>query len=217
MQVQRVQSYTSFQANIPKVISPIYKTQQSKSNTVAVLGSSKATNDILKYMDMCSSSVKNMILGGKNIITGCCTLGIMGAAFNTAKQCSKKNEEGKPVQNLAIVTKPLWGDEDLDNCVILASANSEAERIEMFSEVADTMVLFVGSAGTLQEATTLISKNYYGKKEDKKKIILVGKDFFKGLIEQYNKLYETGLIKCKPSELFTVVDSEEELAQIIER
>lgn len=215
MHIQKIHYGASFQANIPKVISSVYRTTQSKSNTIAVLGSSKSTNDILKYMDICSKSVRAMVLNGKNIVTGCGSMGIMGSAFYSAKNNSKKNEEGKPLQNLAIVTEPLWGDEDLENCIALASANSEAERIEKFSEVADTMIIFAGSTTTLQEATTLITKNYYGKEEDKKKIVLVGKDFFNGLIEQYNKLYETGLIKSKPSELFTVVDNEEELKQVI--
>jgi len=205
----------SFQAHIPQSIAPVYKTKQSKANTIAILGSSKTTNDILKYMEICSNSVKSMILNGKNIVTGCGTAGIMGSAFYTAKENSKKNEEGKPVQNLAIVTKPLWGDEDLENCIPLMAANNEADRIEKFSEVADTMVIFAGSVTTLQEATSLITKNYYGKDENKKKIILVGKDFFKGLAEQYNHLYKTGLIKCKPSELFTIVDSEDEINRII--
>lgn len=205
----------SFQAHIPQSIAPVYKTKQSKANTIAILGSSKTTDDILKYMEICSNSVKSMILSGKNIVTGCGTAGIMGSAFYTAKENSKKNEEGKPVQNLAIVTKPLWGDEDLENCIPLMAANNEADRIEKFSEVADTMVIFAGSVTTLQEATSLITKNYYGKDENKKKIILVGKDFFKGLAEQYNHLYKTGLIKCKPSELFTIVDNEDELNRII--
>lgn len=205
----------SFHGYIPKTISPIYKTTQSKSNTIAVLGSSKTTNDILKYMDICSNSVKSMILSGKNIVTGCGGAGIMGSAYMAGKKHSKLNEDGKPAQNLAILTNPLWGDEDIENCVPLALANSESERIEMFTEVADTMIIFAGSAGTLQEAATLISKNYYGKNENKKNIILVGKDFFSGLAEQYNKLYETGLIKCKPSELFTLVDSEDEINKLI--
>ena len=216
MRIQKVLNYTSFQASIPNVILPKYKTPKSKSNTIAVIGSSKATDGILEYMDMCSKFVKAMVLNGKNIVTGCGSAGIMGSALYSAKENSKKDEEGKPIQNLAIVAEPLWGDEDLDNCITITSANSEAERVEKFSEVADTMILFPGSVGTLQEATTLISKNYYGKQENKKKIILVGKDFFNGLIEQYNKLYETGLIKCKPSELFTVVDNDEELKQAIE-
>lgn len=97
----------------------------------------------------------------------------------------------------------------------MTSTSSEAERIEKFAEVANTMLIFPGGAATLQEAATLVSKNYYGKAADKKNIILVGSDYFKGLIEQYNKLYESGLIKCPPKELFTVADSEEEIRQNI--
>lgn len=78
------------------------------------------------------------------------------------------------------------------------------------------MVIFPGSAATLQETTTLISNNYYGKPENRKKIILVGKDFFKGLDMQYNTLYQAGLIKCKPDELYTLVDSEEEIKKAVE-
>ena len=216
MQVQRLENnQTSFQANIPKVISPIYKSQQSKSNTVAVLGSSKTTDDILKYMDICSNSVKSIVLNGKNIVTGCGSSGIMGEAYKSGYNYSLKNKNNLPKQNLGILTKPLWGDEDLEHCIPIGCAKSEAGRIEMFSQVADTILIFPGSTGTLQEAATLISKNNYGKSEDKKKIILVGKKFFKGLIEQYNKLYKSGLIKHKPSELFTVVDSEKELNGIL--
>lgn len=204
----------TFQANIPKTISPIYKTAESKKNTVAILGSSKATPDIMDYLEMCSAYTKNLVLSGKNIVHGCGTAGIMGAAYNTAKEFSAKDENGKPQQNLAILANPLWGDEDLENCVPLTVANSEAERIEKFVEVADTMIIFPGSVTTLQEAATLITKNYYGKDEDKKKIILVGKDFFKGLAEQYQKLYESKLIKCKPEELFTIVDKKYDIKNL---
>ena len=152
-----------------------------------------------------------MILNGKNIVHGCCNTGIMGAAMYAGKKYSKKDEEGNPVQNLAIVMKPRWGDEDLDSCVVIGETKSEAERIKRFAEVADTILIFPGGAGTLQEAATLIFKNYYGKPEEKRKIILFGRDFFKGLKEQYDKFYETGLIRCKPEELFTIVDSEEEI------
>ena len=216
MQVQRVQNYQiPFQAKIPKAILPKYKSTESKANTIAVLGSSKTTDDILKYMDICSNSVKSMVLNGKNIVTGCGTSGIMGEAYKSGYNYSLKNKNNLPKQNLGILTKPLWGDEDLEHCIPIGCAKSEAGRIEMFSQVADTILIFPGSTGTLQEAATLISKNNYGKAEDKKKIILVGKKFFKGLIEQYNKLYKSGLIKHKPSELFTVVDSEKELNGVL--
>ena len=131
------------------------------------------------------------------------------------KKYSKKDFNGRPIQNLAIITQPLWGDEDLDNCIPLTTSKSEADRIEKFSTVADNFVIFPGSSTTLQEATTLITKNYYGKSEDKKKIILVGRDFFKGLQEQYQKLYDSKLIKCPPEELFTVVDTEEEINDLL--
>ena len=43
---------------------------------------------------------------------------------------------------------------------------------------------------------------------DKKKIVLIGKKFFEGLNAQYEQLYNSGLIKCKPEELYSIVDSE---------
>ena len=197
------------------IIPPKYLTKQSKANTVAVLGSSKTTDEISKYITICSDTVKNLILNGKNIVTGCGNSGIMGAAYDSAKKYSEKDEQGRPKQNLAILTNPLWGDEDIENCILLTAAKSQAERIENFSEVADTIIIFPGSVTTLQEASTLIAKNYNGVNEDKKNIILVGKSFFKNIVEHYNNLYNENLIKCSPSELFTLVDSEEEISQII--
>ena len=201
----------SFQAKIPSNIPKRYKTKQSMSNTVAILGSSKETPDVLNYMDICSNSVKSIILNKKNIVHGCCTTGIMGAALVTGKQYSIQDNEGNPVQNRAIIMNPRWGDEDLDSCFPIGEAKSEAERIKNFTEVADTILIFPGGAGTLLEIASLIFKNHYGKDEEKRKIVLVGRDFFSGLKEQYDKFYETGLIKYKPEELFTIVDSEEEI------
>mgnify|MGYP005774879139 FL=1 len=202
-------------ASIPQTIDKRYLTRQSKDNTVGILGSSKSTDEILDYMDKCSQITKALVLGGKNIVHGCGNSGIMGAAYKSAKTYSQKDIDGRPAQNLAIIAKPLWGDEDLENCIPLTYSNSEAERIEKFAQVANTFVIFPGSSTTLQEATTLITKNYYGNPQDKKQIILVGRDFFKGLVEQYQKLYETKLIKCPPEELFRVVDNEDELNKLI--
>ena len=57
----------SFHTCIPNTIAPVYMTEQSKANTVAILVSSKTTNDILKYMNICSNPVKQMILNGKTL------------------------------------------------------------------------------------------------------------------------------------------------------
>ena len=164
----------SFQARIPKEIPQKYKTKEAKDNTVAILGSSKKTDEILEYMEMCANSTRALVKSGKNIVHGCGNAGIMGEAYVAGQINSVKDKHGSPVQNLAIIANPLWGDEDLDNCVPLVSTNSEAERIEKFAEVANSVVIYPGSATTLQEAATLIAKNYYGKPENRKKIILVG-------------------------------------------
>ena len=219
--IKAVDFYTALKMNeppktyIPQSIPPIYKTKRSKENTIAILGSSKTADEISAYIDMCRNFVKSSVQDGKNIVTGCGNAGIMGAAYTAAQEFSEKDKQGKPKQNLAILINPLYGDEDLENCIPLTWANSQAERIEYFSEVSDTMVIFPGSTTTLQEAATLISKNYYGNPEDRKKIILVGKSFFKDLVEQYNTLYKQGLMSCQPSELFTIADSEQEIHKII--
>ena len=206
----------SFRANIPKTIPEKYYASQSKANTVAILGSSKSSDDILKYMDMCSDITKAIILSGKNIVHGCGNSGIMGSAYKAGQKYSKRDEQNKPLQNLAIIANPLWGDEDLENCIPLTTTNSEAERIEKFADVANTIVVFPGSVSTIQEAATLIAKNYYGKPESKKQVILIGKEFFKGLTTQYEKLYKAGLIKCPPESLYRIVDNESDLLNLIE-
>lgn len=207
----------SFKAEIPSKISAQYFMPQSKQNTVGILGSSKSTDEIMDYMDACSNITKGIVLSGKNILHGCGNSGIMGAAYEAGSKYSKTDLAGRPVQNLAIIAQPMWGDEDLDNCIPLTTSVSEADRIDKFSQIADSFVIFPGSSTTLQEVTTLITKNYYGKPEDKKQIILVGKDFYKGLYEQYQKLYECKLIKCPPEDLFTIVDTEDEVREIINK
>ena len=207
----------SFKGDIPSKISAQYFMPQSRENTVGILGSSKSTKEIMEYMDACANITKGIVLSGKNILHGCGNSGIMGAVYDSGKKYSTKDLTGRPIQNLAIIAVPMWGDEDLDNCVPISTSISEADRIEKFSQIADTFVIFPGSSTTLQEATTLITKNYYGKPEDKKQIILVGKDFYKGLQEQYQKMYDCKLIKCPPEELFTIVDTEDEVNELVNK
>ena len=164
--------------NYPKNIS---FNQNKKRETVAILGSSKSKDSISEYINLCSDVTKSFVLADKNILHGCGTSGIMGAAYNAAKTYSKKDEENKPSQNLAIVKTPLWGDEDIENCVVI------------------------------DKATTLISKNNYTPKEKRKKIVLVGSDYFKNLDEQYKKIYSSGLLNEKPDKLYTIADTKEEI------
>lgn len=190
-----------------------YTTAESKANTVTVLGSSKATDSILDSMDLCSKVTKDLVQGGYSILTGCGSNGIMGSAYNAAKENSAKDiKTGKPSQNLAIIMEPAWGDEDLENCTAIGKTKSEAERIVKFRNTSDNFLVFPGSATTMQEAVSLIQQNEYSpKNEPLKKIILVGRDFFAGLAKQYQNLYDSKLLKHSPDELFKVVDTEPEI------
>lgn len=104
----------------------------------------------------------------------------MGEVYNAAKEASIKDFAGKPLQNLAIIVKPLLGDENLFDCIPIGKAKSEAERIIKFTQVADNFVILPGSATTVQEASTLIQNNRYPKNGEVKKlffsVLIFGKD-----------------------------------------
>ena len=205
--------------NIPKIknscfVSNIYFNRNyKKEDTITILGSSKTTPSIERYLEMCSEVAKSAVIADKNILTGCGDKGIMGSAYYTAAKYSTRNDENKPEQNIVILKDPLWGDEDLENCVIVGVQPSEAHRIQNFIETSNSFVFFPGGAGTLQEATTIISNNNYAK--DSKKVILVGKDFFKPLDEQYQNMYSAGLLNKRPDELYAIVDSSKEAKEIL--
>lgn len=190
--------------------------KQKQPQTIAVLGNSRANSSIMEYMSLCADVTKSIVINGNSVIHGCGKYGIMGSAYNSAAKYSTKDENGKPEQNLAIIKEPLWGDEDLDNCVVKGISSSEAERIEMFSDNADKFLIFPGSAATMQEITTLISKNNYTPAEKRKKIVLVGKDYFDGLSKQYEAIYKSGLLNDKPQNLFTIVDDEKEILHALD-
>lgn len=197
---------------------PHFSANYSKENNVAILGSSKATDSstVLDAMDMASEISKQLVLSGKNVITGCGAKGVMGRAYYSAAEHSTKDENGRPEQNVVILKRPFWGDEDFTNCTIFGSEKTEAARIERFIETADSFIIFPGGPGTLQEATTIISNNYYNK-ENAKNIYLVGSGYFEGLDEQYWEMYAEDLINCPPNELYTIVDDVDEILEQINK
>ena len=65
----------------------------------------------------------------------------MGESYNAAFKNSKI-ENGKHIQNLAIIREALWGGENLDDCVIIDKATSEGDRIEKFCKVSNTFILY---------------------------------------------------------------------------
>ncbi len=200
--------------NIPSLDNR-YTKSEMKAKAVVVLGSSKTTEPLMEYMELCSQTTKALVQNGYNIVTGCGTKGIMGAAYYAARESSALNMEGKPVQNLSIIVNPLWGDENLDDCIVIGKASSESERIMKFTKVADNFVIFPGGTTTMQEATTLIRHNVHSEESGLKKIILVGKEFFSGLKQQYETMANMQFIKKSPEVFFRILSDKNEIVKAI--
>lgn len=185
-----------------------YTAPESRSRTVTVLGSSRAADPIRRHMDLAARIAGELVRRGYNILSGCGNAGIMGAAYDAAAAASKAAGAG---ENLAIVVTPAWGDENLADARAIGIADSEAARIEKFRKVSDTFLVFPGGASSLQEASTLIAQNERRGGAAPKRILFVGRDFYRGLEAQYDRLYAQGLLAAKPRELFQVVDSADEI------
>lgn len=192
-----------------------YTTPERRAKAVVVLGSASTTEPLMEYMDLCAKTTKEFVNLGYNIVTGCGTKGIMGSAYNAAKEVSAVNLKGKPVQNLGIVVNPLWGDENLNDCILIGKAGSESERIVKFAKVADNFVIFPGSVTTLQEAVTLIRMNAHSTQNELKKIVLVGKEFFAGLKQIYENMADMNFLKRKPENIFKILSQKHEIINAI--
>ena len=169
----------------------------------------------MQYLDLCSETTKAFVKNGYNVVTGCGTKGIMGAAYYAAKEASAVDLNGKAIQNLAIIVNPLWGDENFEDCVVIGKASSEAERIMKFAKVADNFVIFPGGVTTLQEATTLIRYNVHTNENGLKKIVLVGKEFFAGLKQQYETMAAFKLLTRPADTVFKVLSEKHEILKSI--
>lgn len=203
-----------FFKNIPQ-LNKDYTTPEMRKKAVVILGSSRTTEPLLEYMQLCSETTKELVKNGFNIVTGCGSNGIMGAAYNAAKENSAINLKGKPLQNLAIIVNPLWGDENLKDCIIIGKASSEAERIIKFTKVADCFIFFPGGTTTLQEASTIIRYNVHNEENKFKKIILVGKEYFDGMKKQYETMAKMKFLKKVPDYFFKILSEKNEIINAI--
>ncbi len=191
------------------VINSRYYMPDLKEKSVVILGSSKNSPKIDKYLQNCSDITRHFVENGYNIISGAGTKGIMGEAYNTAYKYSAKDKNNRPIQNLAILTEPLWGDENLENGIIIGKAKSEAERIQKFAKISNKFLIFPGSGGTIQEASTLVAGNIYG--PEPKKIALFGRDFWKDFENIFKVITDFELLKKPLDKIFKIVNSKEEV------
>ncbi len=189
-----------------------YTEPERRARAVTILGSSKSVEPIAASITLSAVVSGELIRRGYSVLTGAGNAGIMGAAYGAAAASANAARGGKPRgENLVIVVRPAWGDENLSDARAIGIADSEAERVEKFAKASDSFLIFPGSAGSLQEAATLIAKNAYRGKEPPKRIILVGRDFFGDFERQYRRLFADGLLKESPQSLFRIVDSADEL------
>ena len=190
---------------VPVIDSRQFK-PENKDKNIVILGSSKNSKELEKYLKSCSDITRYFVENGFNIVHGCGTMGIMGEAYTTAQKYSVKDANNKPLQNLAIITEKLWGNENLNDCILIGKATSEADRIEKFAKISDKFIIFPGSAGTIQEASALVMKNAYN--TDPKKIVLFGSNFWKPLENVYKKIIEFGFMKDNMlKHLFNISDT----------
>lgn len=198
----------------PLKIPDQYLSTESKNKRVTVLGSSRDADSIKNSITMTSLISNELVKRGYEILTGCGDKGIMGAAYRGASSAEKDPEN--PEKNLAILVNPLWGDEDLKHCKVISKpASSESDRIENgFLKASNNFLVMPGGACSIQEASTLIAKNKYRAKDaPPMNIFLVGKDYYKGLIQQYADMNKAGLLGTKPKNLFKVIEPEDVLKE----
>ncbi len=192
-----------------------YTTKQKRANTVAILGGSRSEGSAEKYMSLCERITQKIVQSGKDAATGCGTTGgIMKASFFAAAKASRKDTEGKPTQNLALLTLPKWGDENTEDCIVIGEFAEKNRAVDGFAKVADTILVFPGRATTTEEAATIIRKNDYKKPtEEIDKIILVGRKYWKNFKKHYENLYKSGDLTRRPDELFIVLNSEKQILE----
>jgi predicted Rossmann-fold nucleotide-binding protein len=195
-------------------------TPESRARTVTIMGSSQSPEQIRAFILLAGRVAYELVKRGYNILTGCGKDGIMGAAYDAAVEAIRTlmQSGAKTGENLAIVVTPAWRDENLKDARAIGIADSEPARVDKFHQASDTFIIFPGGAYTLPEATILVGKNRYSSPERRKRIILVGREWFTGLQIQYQKLYADGTLgknkdgtPITPEQLFIVVDTFEEI------
>lgn len=186
-----------------------YTGPESRARTVTVLGSSKSVDPIKEQVALSAAVSGALVRGGYNVLTGAGNAGVMGAAYKAAAE--NANAAPKRGENLVLAVRPGWGDENLSDARAIGIADSEPRRVEAFAKVSDNFLIFPGSAGSIQEAAILVAMNAYRGKAPLKRVILVGRDFFGGISQQYQRLFADGLLKEAPEALFSVVDTAEEI------
>lgn len=195
--------------NNPLEIKDEYVSSDSKKKTVTILGISNNAESLKEPIKKTFRIARELVNRGYNILTGCGAKGIMGAAYKGALSAEKDPEN--PKKNLAVLVNPPWEEGDQEHCVVISKpASSEADRIENgFSKASNNFLIFPGGPCSIQEASALIAKNKHLKGSEHLNIFLVGSDYYRGLIQQYDDMEKLGTLGIERENLFKVIEPDE--------
>jgi len=176
---------------------------------ITIFGSARTVEDN-KYYDMAQEIARRLVESGFGVITGGGP-GIMEAGNRGAREASGKSV-GLNIKLPFEQVNNIYIDPDK-----LISFDYFFVRKVMFVRYSQGFIGMPGGFGTLDEifeALTLIQTKKIGQFP----IVLVGKDYWKGLIEWFEKtVYETeGNISEGDFDLFYLVDTPDEAVGIIE-
>ncbi len=186
-----------------------YTRPESRARTVAVLGASASKEATRPYEPWAAALARRVVSAGGNVVSGCGSKGIMGAAFAAARDAAALPGSG---ENLTIIRTPLWGDEDLVGGRAIGVAASEEKRLEKFLRVAHEVYVFPGASGTFLEIAKLVFAMAYPTRgaPPPDKVVLVG-DYWEALRQQLLTMRDTGQLAAAALERVAFVTTEEQL------
>lgn len=181
-------------------------TEEERSRTVTILGSSRDSDGLKPYADSAHSLARRLVAMGYHVLTGSGNKGIMRAAFDGAALGARS--PGKPGENRVILVKPPWQEPDLVNSRAIGCGDSEAHRIELFRRCSKTFVVFPGGAVTMQEITSLVAFNRYVDDPGQRlRILLVDAGFYASLVAQYREQERLGTLGIPLDGLFELLET----------
>jgi predicted Rossmann-fold nucleotide-binding protein len=172
-----------------------YLTRASRDKTVIICGGSKDTPHMERAKEIASRVAYDVVAAGGNIVTGCGTKGVMGAAFYGAAEAAKLEGAG---ENLTITKNKAWGDEDFINGRAISREESEEARFDQFQRVGAHLLVMPGAVGTLLEAAKMIEGIVAPRDGIPafEKITIVDVDgFWSGLRLQLDTMEKAGILK----------------------
>jgi predicted Rossmann-fold nucleotide-binding protein len=191
-----------------------YLTQASREKTVVICGASKDLPIIEKISANVRKLAHDVVAAGGNVVSGCGTKGVLGAAFYGAAQAADLPGAG---ENLTITKNKAWGDEDFVHGRAISKEETEELRFDQYQRIAGTIIIMPGSLGTFLETAKMLEGVYAPRAglPQFDTIILCDVDgFWGGLRTQLDTMVKSGLLKPEVLARIQFVDASADLSAL---